>query len=58
MLVVSRRPGERINVGDDISFTILEINGKQVRVGINAPKEVPIHREEVYRRIHESENHN
>lgn len=53
MLVLTRRLGESINVGDNIKITIVDIDGKQVKVGIEAPKEVPIFREEVYERIKE-----
>lgn len=51
MLVLSRRVGETLMIGDEIKVTILEINGHQVRIGISAPKDVSVHREEVYRRI-------
>ena len=53
MLVLSRRLGETVMIGDDIKLTVLGINGNQVRIGIAAPKEVSVHREEVYRRIQE-----
>ena len=56
MLILTRRVGETVMIGDDVTFTILGIKGNQVRVGINAPKEVPVHREEIYLRIkHEKE---
>ena len=51
MLILSRRVSETIIIGDDISLTVLGINGYQVRIGINAPKEVSVHREEIYQRI-------
>jgi len=51
MLILSRGIGQTIKIGDDIEFTVLEVNGKQVRLGITAPKEVPVHREEVAARI-------
>ncbi len=53
MLILTRRLGESIQIGDDIRITFLDIRGKQVRVGIEAPKEVVVHREEVYRLIQE-----
>lgn len=51
MLILTRRVGETVMIGDDITFTVLSVNGNQVRVGLNAPKQVPVHREEVYERI-------
>ena len=55
MLVLSRRLGETLIIGDDIKITVLGISGNQVRLGIAAPKEVNVHREEVYRRIQEEQ---
>ncbi len=52
-LVLTRKVGEIITIGDDIKIQVLEIKGKQVRLGIEAPKKYAIHREEVYIRIHE-----
>lgn len=51
MLVVSRRIGESIQIGDQITVTIVDIKGKQVRFGISAPEGVSVHRAEVYERI-------
>lgn len=58
MLVLSRRLGETLIIGDDVKITVLGISGNQVRIGIDAPKEISIHREEVYKRIQESNNGN
>lgn len=52
MLILSRRIGETMMVGDDVTVTVLGVNGTQVRMGIHAPKEVEVHREEIYRKIH------
>jgi|TARA_B100001741_G_scaffold166662_1_gene137739 carbon storage regulator len=51
MLVLSRKAEESMYIGDDIKITVLDIRGGQVRIGITAPQEVKIHREEVYQRI-------
>jgi len=56
MLVLSRRLDETLIIGDDIKITVLGISGNQVRLGIAAPKEVSVHREEVYLRIKEEQN--
>lgn len=51
MLILTRRVGETLMIGDDVTITVLGIKGHQVRLGINAPKEVSVHREEIYQRI-------
>ena len=51
MLVLTRRVDETLMIGDEVTVTVLGVKGNQVRIGINAPKEVGIHREEIYERI-------
>ena len=51
MLILTRRVGESLIIGDDVIITTLGIKGNQVRIGVNAPKDISVHREEIYQRI-------
>ena len=51
MLILTRRVSESLMIGDDVTITVLGVKGNQVRLGVNAPKEVAVHREEIYERI-------
>jgi len=56
MLILTRQIGESIMIGDDVIITVLGIRGEQVRIGIDAPGDVPVHREEIYDRIQQEES--
>ncbi len=51
MLILTRRPGETINIGGNMEVTVLGIKGNQVRIGVDAPKDIPVHRKEIHERI-------
>lgn len=56
MLILTRRVGETLMIGDEVTVTVLGVKGNQVRVGVNAPKEVAVHREEIYDRIRKEQD--
>jgi carbon storage regulator len=56
MLILTRRMNETLMVGDDVSVTVLGINGNQVRIGVKAPRHIPVHRKEVYDKIKKQES--
>jgi len=58
MLILTRKPGERVRVGEDIVITVFGVNGNQVRIGVDAPREVEVHREEIYDRIQNEQKGN
>ena len=56
MLILTRKVGESVLIGDGISITVLSVRGNQVKLGVQAPKEVSVHREEIYQRIQQSKD--
>lgn len=56
MLILTRKVGESLLIGDDIAITILNVRGNQVKIGVKAPKDVSVHREEIYQRIKQAED--
>lgn len=58
MLILTRKSGESLMIGEDISVTVLGVKGNQVRIGINAPKDIAVHREEIFDKIQEDTEEN
>ena len=56
MLILTRRVGETVMIGNEVTVTVLGVKGNQVRIGVNAPKDVAVHREEIYERIKREED--
>ena len=55
MLIITRRPGEKVMIGDDVVVEVLEVSGQSVRIGIAAPKSIPVYREEIYHAVKEEQ---
>jgi len=55
MLILTRRVGESLMIGEGVTVTVLGVKGNQVRIGVDAPREVAVHREEIFKRIHDGE---
>ena len=56
MLILTRRVGETLMIGENVAVTVLRVKGNQVRLGVNAPKDVSVHREEIFQRIHKEDD--
>ena len=58
MLILTRKIGESLIIGDDVEITVLSVRGNQVKLGVNAPKEIAVHRQEIYERVKAAEDNN